>query len=53
MLPGGWYNLRTYGIMDEGVGEEERKGWGEKAINKKSWLIEMWHIVAYHFDGKY
>lgn len=51
--PGQWYNLYSMGIMDPGIGPEERDAWIDYAIDNKVWLIEMWHNVLPEDDGMF
>lgn len=51
--PGEWFNLEIQGILDEGTSTDVRNEWVDFASENQTWLIEMWHNVAFSDDGHY
>lgn len=50
---GNWFNLRVYGVGDDGVDPGVRNSWVDSAVSDRVWLIEMWHNVLPEYDGGY
>lgn len=48
---GDWFGLQIQGINEKNVDEEVRKQWINEAVDKRLWLIEMWHNVMEQYDG--
>ena len=48
---GDWFGLQIQGINEKNVDEEVRKQWINEAVDRRLWLIEMWHNVMEQYDG--